>query len=300
MHIQPEELKRPMKDRTSVEKAFKWINKIITAIQLGCLLLAIANVTISTGKTIDSDMWGINQGISIKGTITNKLVNCTLSRSSTIGASTGVSFVMSTANVYIYLAQLMYDLKAMISVTALCIFLGAINKLLFDLNTFKFTYGEITFRKDLISTVDVLSHILGIVLVAGVANSASDLKAYFEACGVVGQNSLPYTPPFPEIYVALSFGLAGHLVCGLAHLVIAMRKLEENEKSADIEFDNVVAARQPQAAPTNTRFYQPANSPTGDDLRTAGAAATYSSTNVSPRQNLRAPTSGGSNRGRDT
>jgi hypothetical protein len=210
MHVVPESMKRPTKERLPSEKFFKWYNKGVTAIQLACFLYAISALTGSAGKTFETDMWGF-RALKLNLVLATKTANCTLNTTINIGAYRHIPYQNSAKNLVYDLAQLAYVSKVLVVMMAATVFISAINRLLFDLNVHKFQQYDFILRKDLLTLVDIAAHIITLVQAADADGKSSSLRDYFTHCEITSENSLPYVSPYAEVYFAMSLGLFSHV-----------------------------------------------------------------------------------------
>lgn len=222
MHILPEALKRPSDDRLESERAFKWVNRLLIFLQLGCILYAISVTNIAAQKTFDSSIWESRQ-LRLDVVVQGKTVNCTEPITASLGAFTDISVNMSKYNFLYFLAEFTYSVKFVIIINCVVVCAGAFNKVLFDLNIFKFQHVYLVIRKDLLTSLEVMMLVTNLVGLTGIDADAGRLRTYLEACGVENQNTLPYAAPYAELYVSVIATLVFHGVCALLHVYNSRR-----------------------------------------------------------------------------
>jgi hypothetical protein len=192
-------------------------------VQLGCFLFAVSSLSVSADKTFENDMWGYRVP-KLDVVLEAKTFNHTYVVSADFGNSRDIPWEINGNTVVYLLAQLAYTSKFVIVVAAIAVFLGAINRVLFDLNIFRLQQHYLIIRKDLLTCLDCLVLILGLILLAEADRLSAPLRDFFEDAGLSNENTIPYVAPYVELYFAFTIGLASHVVTAFLHLYNAQRK----------------------------------------------------------------------------
>lgn len=237
MHLVGDEQKRKPKERTKGERLFKRANSVVMAVQLTCLLIVLSQVTIAVPKTFGSSrtIW-MSNSFQFEDIIAAKITNCTWSWVGSFRGFPEQNLTLTVSNAALPFADLAAKARWAIIVNAIGLVVGAVNKLLFDLNLFSFVVGRVVFHKSILSFIEVVLLAMGIQACTQVDAVATILRGYLDHCDVRSQSSLPYTAPFIALYVANAFTLFMHFVTLVILFVNALGSdlvpLEEEERRA--------------------------------------------------------------------
>ena len=257
MHVVPEALKRPNKQRLGSEKMLKWLNKIVLAIQLGCVLYAIASLSVANDKTFTNDIWGTSK-LKLNLVVEVRTSNCTWNNTMTYGPFKNIPDQVGPENLLWRLSQLAYSTKTMIGVACFGLFVGIVNRILFDLNMHKFQHMDFIIRKDILTAIEVFTSIFVIIAATGVDSLSNVLKDYFQFCGITSDNTLPFNAPYGELYFGESLGLFSYVICAILHVYNGQRSdllppqpsVEPSEVASIDEDDEVELAVGPSVPPS--------------------------------------------------
>ena len=230
MHIVPEDQKRPNKGRTGVERMFRRLNDLVMAVQLICWLIYTASVTLRSGKTLGTDMWAPS-GFSLSPVLEYKLANCSYTTSVDLYAFTGLNITLTRNNSAEIWADFAGQLRLIVVISAVALTIGAVNKLLFNLNKFHWRYHNLYLHKDIVSAAEFVFLAYQVFLLATIQPLAALLQNYLRFCGAKQSNYLPFVSSTP-LWVAFAVAAGIHflsLCCLLWNALPKVGMLEEDE-----------------------------------------------------------------------
>ena len=206
----------PNKQRTTAERLFKRMNSVVMAVQFTCFLIDLARSTVSAPKTFKNDIW-IAHDFRLDDVLTTKL-NCTYQYTGSLNGYDNMGLTLDEYNHGFLFADFAGRVRFALIITALAIIIGAINKLLFDLNVYEFKWKNLLLHKEVITVIELIFLAMTIQSCYEAGKGAEILRHYIKACGINTETSLPFTLPFVSIYVATAVTLFVHAVSACIHL----------------------------------------------------------------------------------
>ena len=219
-------------ERTEADKCMKWAHKAVFCVQLSCLIITLARTQVNAKKTLTSDLWNPTR-LSFNPILQRSLENCSVSNTVRVGA---LNKVPVGSDEIMTFADLAGETKLMLVLNSMAIFVGLVNKILFDYFFHHYVYRFIIIRKDLLSVAELLLLVWSIVEVSAVDQWSSQLRFAFDRCGIVGDDTLPFASPHLALYVSLSAGLAALVLPTMCHIWRALRH-DESEEINEIRRD---------------------------------------------------------------
>jgi len=221
MHVFPFDLRRPLKQRSPLEKLLKFYNKLLLFIQLACYLVVVSQFSIACGKTFATSVWSFNKLQLLSG-LEVQLTNCSYTESRTLGAYDNIPVVISNDNTMFYFVQLCYAARSAIVAAAIAIAVGALNSVLFDYNFFHYSIRALVFRKDIVSVLELGLIIVTFALTAEISEFSSPLQSYLQHCSPsIGERTVPFVS-YAAIYVELALTVVTHLFTSAVYIYNAL------------------------------------------------------------------------------
>jgi hypothetical protein len=245
MHILPYKQRRSLKHRSSGEQALKWVNIVVAGVQLACFIIVITQINSGARLTFDNDMWN-DDPIALTVSLQAKLSNCSSTQTIELSGFTGIPATFSEDNFFYYMAYMMREIKFAVVVNAFATVLGWVNKVLFNLNFYETRHKHIILRKDILTTLEIMFLVFGILATNDASGWAGYLTEHLKHCGLVEKSYLPYVPPLVAFFVCQSITLAMHVLCMAAHVYnaynekIALAPIGLDPMSVDDNGDGVI------------------------------------------------------------
>jgi hypothetical protein len=247
MHILGPDQRRPRKDRSTAEKAFQRLNTIVVAVQLACLLIVVAQITMNSGKTFNSNFFGVSEYQVLDPALLN--TTCVLESVTSGSQFTDYKLVLSYKNIPWMLSKNVNDVRTCIAANSVLIVLGAINKLFFDFNAHEFRYHHFVFRKEVLTVWEMLALIVSYVTTKSIERNASIISRYLIACGNNNGNAYVSNIPFVPIFISLAIVTFVHFVSILIALKNMLRRHPKDDMVREVdEFGEDVESEGPEAA----------------------------------------------------
>lgn len=222
MHILGADQKRPRKDRSTSEKIFQRLNTIVIAVQLAGLLIVVAQITMNSGKTLNSSFFSVSKYAVLDPALLNQ--TCELDTLTSGGQFANYRLVLSYKNIAWMLSKNVNDVRSCIAANSVLIALGAINKLFFDFNAHELRYHHFVLRKEILTVWEMFALIVAYVTTKSIERNASLLGRYLSACGNNNGNSYVSNIPFVPIFISLAIVTVVHFVSILIALKNMLRR----------------------------------------------------------------------------
>jgi hypothetical protein len=211
MHLVGDDQRRPRKERTTAERMFKRINSVILALQFTCLLIAMATAFIAGGNTFSGDMWfGTEYGLEL--VLQTKTENCSYATRDERWGYLSTPMAITSANQGLFFVTLASSVRSEMITAFLAFIVGAINKLIYDLNVFEKDIKRMTLHKECLSVIELVFLGMTINSNSGLETKAAPLRPYLKHCGITNERSLPFHAPFVTLYVSSAVVLFMHAV----------------------------------------------------------------------------------------
>ena len=244
MHILGADQRRPRKDRSNAEKALQRLNTIVVAIQLACLLIVVAQLSMAAGKSFNSNFFGLSQySVSDKALLNT---TCELVTTTTSNQFSSYGIVLSYLNIPWMLSKNVNDVRTCLAANAVLIAIGAINKLFFDFNAHQFRYHHLIFRKEVFTVWEMLALVVSFVTTKSVERNGNLIAQYLVECGNSNGNAYVYISPFVPIYISLSILTAAHFVTILLALKNMLKKHPKDDLTRTVDEFGVEADSEPE------------------------------------------------------
>jgi hypothetical protein len=202
MHVVGEVQRQPSKKRHVTEKLIGALYDIGIVIKYVTFLIIVATTTIAANRTFGDGFWSPS-GYLLSPILTYKLQGCEYHVVRSIYAFHNVSVTITGHNV----AELMTDfggqLRTLIVLSGIALFLGAVNREIFRHNRFFIRWRHMYFHKDVITTVEVLLLALIFYTTFHLADQQSLLTDALHGCGVKRSAYLPFVSLTP-MYVFIA------------------------------------------------------------------------------------------------
>lgn len=199
MHLISERHRQPRKNRTGVERAFRYVYTALSAAQIGCFLVFIMQQSNASTKTFTGGIW-FPPSTEFDFILGSKLSNCSYSAAISHAGYNNIHISMTDMKETL-LVRFAGRVRIVAVVMGSALVLGAANRLLFDFNVFWLRSGYLIFRKDVLMLADVALVVLLFFYNLLADSTAAPLRTMIQQCGVIGENALPFV--FPNFAVHL-------------------------------------------------------------------------------------------------
>ena len=235
MHLLGDIQKRHRKGRTAAEKIFKAVNSLIIAVQFAGLIITGTYACILSTKTFTHNMFYPGK-VELSSLLTYKLQNCTQPIVYNFEAVGDFNLVLDSNLVLEFLAQHSYYATLAIFFTLLSVVVGALNKVIFDMNIYSVRYRNLVFRKSTVTAIEFVLIAIGLTNCILATYDAPMLQDYFQHCGIRTRNLLPYASPLTGLFVAHSVVMFGHLVTFIILIKNGMAKPPKPPQYYPVDF----------------------------------------------------------------
>jgi hypothetical protein len=208
----------PNKQRTKIEKSFKWINSIVMAVQFACFLIDLSRISIAAPKTFEEgDIIWVRRSFALDQIIATKTATCYnetggYNFTGNVWGYSNVPLQLNSLTQNMLFAELSELMRFAVIVNAAALVVGFFNKFMYDANVYEWRWKQLFIHKDVVTFVEIILLCVSIQRCAACDVIAPILREWLQACGVHSENSLPYVAPLIAMYVANGFTLLMHLV----------------------------------------------------------------------------------------
>ena len=148
-----------------------------------------------------------------------KTVNCSYTYGATHYGFTDLELTVNERNQGLFFVNLAVSVRYVIFQAFIVFIVGAINKLIFDLNIFEAKWKHLRVHKEILTMIELALLALTINQLVIVDRVAEPLRLYLKhGCGVVNERSLPFQAPFVSLYVSCIVVLFMHAVTFIIYI----------------------------------------------------------------------------------
>ncbi|KAK7196727.1 hypothetical protein NESM_000612500 [Novymonas esmeraldas] len=230
MHIYSKDQQAFHLQRTRAEKWWSRANTLIVIVQLACFLSAIIRTGTSSSRSMTNSLFIVSVLELQPPYIVEGCVYQVARRHAFFN---NVRFTMSKDNVGYFVSRSVLNIRYLMALTGVHIVVSAVNRLWFETNTHEVRYHFVVFRKDMVTTWEVLLMVLGLVVTLGVTQENQILSNYVAYCAV-GTNTASVSlynsiPPYTELIVSYIVSMA---VTGINIIFAVWNLSRENPRDA--------------------------------------------------------------------
>ncbi|CAD2221105.1 hypothetical protein, conserved [Angomonas deanei] len=206
MHLYSKDQQAFHLTRTRAEKWFTRVNTLLVAVQLACWLCAIIR-TASNGSNSMRNSLFVQSDLQLREVYLT--ANCSYNVTRTHAFFNNVTFTMSPDNIEYFVSRGVLNIRYLMAITGVYLVVSAWNRVWFETNTHEIRYHFVIFRKDMVSTWEILLLVMGLVITFGVAEENKIMGDYLEYCnGQLYQGVYSSVLPYVELYVSYFISVA--------------------------------------------------------------------------------------------
>jgi hypothetical protein len=206
MHIYGKDQQAFHLQRTETERWWSRLNVLIVIVQLACFLSAIIRTSTNANNSMSNSFFAISP-LQLKAPYLRE--GCEYNVSRTHAFFRNVTFTMNPGNVGYFVSRGVLNIRYLMVITAVHVVVSMLNRLWFETNTHEIRYHFVVFRKDMVTTWEVLLMALGMVMTWGVTKENQIMTDYLTACGS-GAGGAYYNSvqPYTELIVSYIVSIA--------------------------------------------------------------------------------------------
>ncbi|KPI84198.1 hypothetical protein ABL78_6738 [Leptomonas seymouri] len=195
MHIYGKDQQAFHLQRTEAELWWSRVNVLVVVVQLACFLAAIIRTGTNASNSMTNSFFSMSP-LQLKSPYLKQGCEYNVTRSHAFFRN--VNFKMSPDNVGYFVSRGVLNLRYLMAITAVHVVVSMLNRLWFETNTHEIRYHFVVFRKDMVTTWEMLLMVLGLVMTFGVTEENQIMTDYLTACGTEAGGAyyhsvLPYT-----------------------------------------------------------------------------------------------------------
>ncbi|KPA78352.1 hypothetical protein ABB37_06477 [Leptomonas pyrrhocoris] len=206
MHIYGKDQQAFHLERTEAELWWSRLNVLIVIVQLACFLAAIIRTSTNANNSMSNPFFSISP-LQLKEPYLQ--AGCLYNVTRTHAFFRNVTYTMSADNVGYFVSRGALNIRYLMAITAVHVVVSMLNRLWFETNTHEIRYHFVVFRKDMVTTWEVLLMVLGMVMTWGVTKENQIMTDYLVACGG-GEGGAFYNSvqPYTELIVSYIVSIA--------------------------------------------------------------------------------------------
>ncbi|RNF08808.1 hypothetical protein TraAM80_02550 [Trypanosoma rangeli] len=211
MHVVSDLQRRPNKGRLNCERFVIRFYGVVTVVQLVCFLVYVTSFVIACKRTFVHSVWAPNP-LELVPALQAKLQGCPFNETRrTLYAFTDVHLLLLPDNSYKIFADHAVQMYLAVFFSGFALLIGLANRCAVDVNFFGVSWRNFTFRKDVLSAIEIalISLLLRAALMANVTGAL--LRKYLQNCGLRSMAYLPFCSIVP-LFVFISVGYFTYVV----------------------------------------------------------------------------------------
>ncbi|KAG5479882.1 hypothetical protein LSCM4_05890 [Leishmania orientalis] len=213
MHIYSKDQQAFHLQRTLSEKWWSRVNTFIVVVQLACFLSVIVRTATGASNSMTNNFF-TQSVLSLKAPY---LVDgCVFNVTRRHAFFNNVHYVMSRENVGYFVSRGALNIRFLIAITGVHAVLSATNRLWFETNTHEIRYHFVIFRKDMVTTWEILLMVLGFVVTLGLVEENRIMTEYINFCSSNAGSSVLYNSvqPYTELMVSYIISMVATVING--------------------------------------------------------------------------------------
>lgn len=223
MHIYGKDQQGFHLSRTRSETWFTRLHTIEVALQLACWITSLVRLSNAADKSMDNSFFSPSN-LRLKPTFLVEGCEYHVVRDHAFFSN--VSYILSPDNIEYFVSRSVLNIRYLLALTGVYLVVCTVNRIWFETNTHEIRYHFVVFRKDMVTTWEVLLMIMGIVLVLSINRENDILEEYLTIClenPLQDMKEYPSIFPLVELYVSYFVSL-GILVINVLVAVWNMAK----------------------------------------------------------------------------
>lgn len=208
MHIYGKDQQAFHLQRTQAETWWSRLNTLIVIVQLACFLSAIIRTGTNASNSMSNSLF-INSVLALKSPYL--VSGCVYNVTRTHAFFSNVQYQLSPDNVGYFVSRGVLNIRYLMAITVVQVVVSAVNKVWFETNTHEIRYHFVVFRKDMVTTWEVLLIVLGFVMTLGVTKENQIMTDYVTQCagaGTIGTSFYHSVQPYTELIVSYIVSMA--------------------------------------------------------------------------------------------
>lgn len=206
MHIYGKDQQAFHLQRTEAERWWSRLNVLIVVVQLACFLAAIIRTSTNASNSMSNSFFAISP-LNLKAAYVQE--GCEYNVTRTHAFFRNVTYTMRPDNVGYFVSRGALNIRYLMAITAVHVVVSMLNRLWFETNTHEIRYHFVVFRKDMVTTWEVLLMVLGMVMTWGVTKENQIMTDYLNACNTAsGGSYYNSVQPYTELIVSYIVSIA--------------------------------------------------------------------------------------------
>ena len=206
MHIYGKDQQAFHLQRTETERWWSRLNVLIVIVQLACFLSAIIRTSTNSNNSMTNSFFAIS-ALQLKAPYLQP--GCEYKVTRTHAFFRNVTYIMSADNIGYFVSRGALNIRYLMAITAVHVVVSMLNRLWFETNTHEIRYHFVVFRKDMVTTWEVLLMVLGMVMTWSVTRENQIMTDYLDACngasnGAYYNSVQPYTELIDSYIVSIA------------------------------------------------------------------------------------------------
>ncbi|CAJ1024952.1 hypothetical protein NXY56_002802 [Leishmania guyanensis] len=214
MHIYSKDQQAFHLQRTAAEKWWSRMNTFIVVVQLACFLSVIIR-TVSAASNSMTNNFFVNSILSL--TPPYIVDGCVFNVTRRHAFFNNVQFSMSKDNIGYFVSRGVLNIRYLIALAGVHVVVSATNRLLFETNTHEIRYHFVIFRKDMLTTWEILLMVLAFVVTLGITEENRIMTNYITFCSkqrTVSNSFYHSVQPYTELIVSYIVSIAATVING--------------------------------------------------------------------------------------
>lgn len=201
MHIYGKDQQAFHLTRTRAEKYISRGNTIIVALQLGCFVSAMIRLSVLQSKSMSNSIF-VTSPLNLSPVYESP--NCTMHVDRSHAFFRKVTYDLSADNIEYFVSRSVLNMRYLLALTGVLTVVSIINRVWFETNTHEIRYNFVVFRKDTVTTWEVMLLSMGLVMTLSVNQENTIIWDYVQVCNDALALLNPVynsVVPFVELYV---------------------------------------------------------------------------------------------------
>ncbi|CAC9486696.1 conserved hypothetical protein [Leishmania infantum JPCM5] len=214
MHIYSKDQQAFHLQRTPAEKWWSRANTFIVVVQLACFLSVVIR-TIAGASNSMSNSFFTNSVLSLKAPYI--VDGCVYNVTRRHALFNNVQYSLSRDNVGYFVSRAVLNIRYLIALAAAHVVVSATNRLWFETNTHEIRYHFVVFRKDMITTWEILLMVLSFVVTLGITEENRIMTDYITHCAANRSTSGHFynsVQPYTELIVSYIISISATVING--------------------------------------------------------------------------------------
>ncbi|CBZ26922.1 conserved hypothetical protein [Leishmania mexicana MHOM/GT/2001/U1103] len=212
MHIYSKDQQAFHLQRTPAEKWWSRVNTFIVVVQLACFLSIVIR-TVAGASNSMSNSFFTTSVLSLKAPYI--VEGCVYNVTRRHAFFNNVKYSLSKDNVGYFVSRAVLNIRYLIALAAAHVTLSAINRLWFETNTHEIRYHFVVFRKDMITTWEILLMVMSFVVTLGITTENQIMTDYITHCtasSVTSGHFYNSVQPYTELIVSYIISIVATVI----------------------------------------------------------------------------------------